>query len=51
MQEFSELISLAIMTVDGRIINRYLNMHVNKSNDSKAMKMLYLSDSFNLSDI
>ena len=38
LQEFSELISLGITRYDRLILNGDLNIHVNKKNDSKAMK-------------
>ena len=48
LQEFSELISLGITRYDRLILNGDLNIHVNKKNDSKAMELMNLLDSFEL---
>lgn len=48
MQEFSELNSFAITRSDRLILNGDLNIHINKKNDSKAMELMNLSDSSEL---
>ena len=48
LQELSELISLGITRYERLILNRDLNIHINKKNDSKAVELVNLLDSFGL---
>ncbi len=48
LQEFSELISLGITRYDRLILNGDLNTHINKKNYSKAVELVNLLDSFEL---
>lgn len=42
------MISLSIARYDKLILNGDLNIHINKNNDSKALKLMYLLDGFEL---
>lgn len=48
VQELSELISFGITRYDRLILNGDFNIHVNKKNDPKAVELVNLLDSFEL---
>lgn len=48
LQEFSELISLGITRYGRFILNGDLNIHINKKNHRKAMELVNLLESFEL---